>query len=1288
MERPPGQLQPDPSPQAKLPGRLLVSFQYLHVQLAGGAPWGFTLRGGLEHGEPLVVSKVEDGGKAALSQKMRLGDELVNINGTPLYGSRQEALILIKGSYRTLKMIIRRRNVPFIRPHSWHLAKLSKVQTEGTMAFPADPLSLSWHLDCETSDLPLPWNPLSPHCTTEKNSSLGSMESLDPASQTYYEGSLSPIDQAMYQSKRDSAYSSFSASSSTSDSALRPEEAGSVDGTQPGQLPEPRYLQTGGEPAGLPSPASGVRLPSSVQSGSLPSPAKAAAVPPQPPVRQDSLRACNSPLEDPRAPSHTGSLCPEDRWSSDTALCTPGRDPHGQLATTGPLKDSPVTDQYYLLSSHTESHSGMMKKGPQTTPSSLAESPSCPVGDPPEEKEHTGEANNHAEPPSSWKAGWAGSFRHRHSIPEHLLVAQLQALDVSRGQEGPHWTVSPLHKEQKSMQAPEPWLNPDQCGQNPWAPAEEPDCPPTAGEGSPSPRGTCTALVALTHSSPLPALGNASTPRPGFQAAPHIDGLPDAQRSLPAAQKAQHRSAQIRRRSDRFATNLRNEIQWRKAQLQKAKGPGGLGCEEETPPEAEEPPTHTATPASPPPLGEGRLRGSSGLPAVSPKRWGPELSVFGEERAPCSPQRLSGDLVPKEKPLPLTCAGGGGGGRWRWSPQHKLQPQESEPGPSSQPPSEEPGLWPFADRQKFFEETSRPLSARPYSSLQGRLDDTRTPETEKPGSTEHGDFQCHSLDQSYRCPSSPPNYQDFQPEILGPCKSLARSGMDAERWWAIPCSCAIRESCAYSFRDECAMLHSKNEFPLDEWEPSAVNRASSHTLRAYSESHLCAEPAGVSAREWQEALLAKAEETSPKSPPCQARRRGPPPPRPPPPNWEKYRPARASHQQLLPTQACLPVHARDSWAPGQPGFEAARQRSQSLPAEQLWHHRPQRQCPRLPCAGPDSTPSTPKQDNSHYYCHGSPSRSLEWLMTEASDWSAPSRAEKSAKAPCRNQLPSSSAFEGHSLADAAGESHKSGPPPLRLSSEELMRDVAGKDRSLAGVLSSGFGLRQQNSPESGGAPPSCLTYLNLSAGTAELLNKTKEPSELAAASSEEDLAQKKVQLIESIGRKLVVLQEAQQSLQDDLSANAALGREVENYIKGACKPHEFEKFRLAIGDLDKVVNLLLSLSGRLARVENTLIGLNAEEEEEEMALLAKKRQLTAQLEDAKELQEHVAQREQLVFASVSRCLPPEQLQDYQHFVRMKSALAIQQRQLDDKIKLGEEQLHCLWESLPLRPRKH
>uniref|UniRef100_A0A3Q3E6M7 Shroom family member 4 n=4 Tax=Eupercaria TaxID=1489922 RepID=A0A3Q3E6M7_9LABR len=86
----------------------LVSFHHIQVQLSGGAPWGFTLKGGLEHGEPLIITKIEDGGKAALCKKLKVGDELININGSALYGSRQEALILIKGSYRILKLAVRR----------------------------------------------------------------------------------------------------------------------------------------------------------------------------------------------------------------------------------------------------------------------------------------------------------------------------------------------------------------------------------------------------------------------------------------------------------------------------------------------------------------------------------------------------------------------------------------------------------------------------------------------------------------------------------------------------------------------------------------------------------------------------------------------------------------------------------------------------------------------------------------------------------------------------------------------------------------------------------------------------------------------------------------------------------------------------------------------------------------------------------------------------------------------------------------------------------------------------
>ncbi|NXD86327.1 SHRM4 protein, partial [Halcyon senegalensis] len=152
------------------------------------------------------------------------------------------------------------------------------------------------------SELSLQWNLLSRHCSTDRSSSIGSMESLDQPGQAYYEGDPSPVDQGMYHSKRDSAYSSFSASSVTSDCALslRPEEATSVDsGLQgPCKPPDGRYLTTGAEP-----PAS------------RHTEAWRAPIPPQPPVRRDSLRASPAAGGDRRRVSASADMLhAKGRW--------------------------------------------------------------------------------------------------------------------------------------------------------------------------------------------------------------------------------------------------------------------------------------------------------------------------------------------------------------------------------------------------------------------------------------------------------------------------------------------------------------------------------------------------------------------------------------------------------------------------------------------------------------------------------------------------------------------------------------------------------------------------------------------------------------------------------------------------------------------------------------------------------------------------------------------------------------------------------------------------------------
>ncbi|KAK7155339.1 hypothetical protein R3I93_010087 [Phoxinus phoxinus] len=222
------------------------------------------------------------------------------------------------------------------------------------------------------------------------------------------------------------------------------------------------------------------------------------------------------------------------------------------------------------------------------------------------------------------------------------------------------------------------------------------------------------------------------------------------------------------------------------------------------------------------------------------------------------------------------------------------------------------------------------------------------------------------------------------------------------------------------------------------------------------------------------------------------------------------------------------------------------------------------------------------------------------------------------------------------------------------------------------------------------------TYYSTSAPKAELLIKMKDMQEQSEEhdseeeleeDNESDLANKKHELIDSLSKKLQVLREAQESLQEDVQDNNALGEDVEAIVQGVCKPNELDKFRMFVGDLDKVVNLLLSLSGRLARVENALNSLEEDASQDETRTLTEKRKLLIrQHEDAKELKENLDRRERVVYDILASYLSEESMADYEHFVKMKSALIIEQRKLEDKIKLGEEQLNGLMDSLPMDHR--
>ena len=78
------------------------------------------------------------------------------------------------------------------------------------------------------------------------------------------------------------------------------------------------------------------------------------------------------------------------------------------------------------------------------------------------------------------------------------------------------------------------------------------------------------------------------------------------------------------------------------------------------------------------------------------------------------------------------------------------------------------------------------------------------------------------------------------------------------------------------------------------------------------------------------------------------------------------------------------------------------------------------------------------------------------------------------------------------------------------------------------------------------------------------------------------------------------------------------------------------------------------------------------------ALLTSKRdKLSDQLSEARQLEEGVRRRRQQVDACLERYLSRDELADHRHFVQTKAKLIRDAREIEEKIRRGEEQLAAL-----------
>lgn len=88
-------------------------------------------------------------------------------------------------------------------------------------------------------------------------------------------------------------------------------------------------------------------------------------------------------------------------------------------------------------------------------------------------------------------------------------------------------------------------------------------------------------------------------------------------------------------------------------------------------------------------------------------------------------------------------------------------------------------------------------------------------------------------------------------------------------------------------------------------------------------------------------------------------------------------------------------------------------------------------------------------------------------------------------------------------------------------------------------------------------------------------------------------------LVSRIEEHLRSLEEMRVPLRAEIERHAAHGAALELLVQEHCLPVELERYSLFIGDLERVVNLLLCLSARLARVQNALSTVDQHTDAEE-----------------------------------------------------------------------------------------
>ncbi|KAK2713620.1 hypothetical protein QYM36_009481 [Artemia franciscana] len=206
-------------------------------------------------------------------------------------------------------------------------------------------------------------------------------------------------------------------------------------------------------------------------------------------------------------------------------------------------------------------------------------------------------------------------------------------------------------------------------------------------------------------------------------------------------------------------------------------------------------------------------------------------------------------------------------------------------------------------------------------------------------------------------------------------------------------------------------------------------------------------------------------------------------------------------------------------------------------------------------------------------------------------------------------------------------------------------------------------------------------YLISSEPKTNLLTQCNDYTE-KTYSDTDSLLQLKEDLVKRLNKKLEILCFESQATHENMSSNEKLGKEVSSRLAEVATSGEQNKVARHVLEVETITALLFGLAGRLARAQNVLASLGEDVNSQEKTVLESKRdKLIEQIEEAQVLKLGIEKRSRNVSTLLQKYFTRGEYADYEHFVTMKAKLAVDAREIKEKMKLGEEQLLALKETL-------